>query len=263
MGLDSRNQLWARFAGHIRSKIWGLITVVSFGAIRWVRGPIYMAYHPDSNAMFHAHPEFRELYGKWVFGNKVNNGGDVTRFYAFILNVKQVLQDGINGDFAELGVWRGNSAAILAHFARANGRRVYLFDTFTGFDRRDLKAGDASRPAIFGDTSLGLVKSNVGHDDVCVYIVGFFPDSITTAARETRYAFVSLDCDLYAPMKAGLEFFYPRLVRGGTLLLHDYSSLHWRGAKAAIDEFCSETSEHVVLLPDKSGTAVIRKSRVT
>jgi hypothetical protein len=237
-----------------------LIVLVGFGTIRWVRGPVYLAYHPDSKSMFGAHPEFRDLYGKWIFGNRLNNGGDSARLYAFILNLKQVLQEGIRGDFAELGVWRGNSAAVLAHFAEAHGRRVYLFDTFSGFDRRDLTADDAFKPVSFGDTSLDLVKSNIGHDNACVYIVGFFPDSITTAARETRYAFVSLDCDLYAPMKAGLEFFYPRLVNGGVLLLHDYSSLHWRGAKGAIDEFCKRTLEHVVLLPDKSGTAVIRKS---
>jgi len=62
-------------------------------------------------------------------------------------------------------------------------------------------------------------------------------------------------------MKAGLEFFYPRMSRGGILMLHDYSSLFWDGAKKAIDESCNKNGEYVVLMPDKSGSAFIRKSK--
>jgi hypothetical protein len=72
---------------------------------------------------------------------------------------------------------------------------------------------------------------------------------------------VSLDCDLYEPMKAGLEFFYPRMTRGGIFLLHDYSSFSWNGAKKAIDEFCGQSGEFIVLMPDKSGSAFLRKAR--
>ena len=36
------------------------------------------------------------------------------------------------------------------------------------------------------------------------------------------FALVHLDCDLYAPMRAGLEFFYPKLVPGGFMIIHDY-----------------------------------------
>jgi hypothetical protein len=62
-------------------------------------------------------------------------------------------------------------------------------------------------------------------------------------------------------MKAGLEFFYPRMARGGLLLLHDYSSLHWEGARQAVDEFCAANGEFPILLPDKSGSALIRRGR--
>jgi hypothetical protein len=64
---------------------------------------------------------------------------------------------------------------------------------------------------------------------------------------------VNLDCDLYQPMKSGLEFFYPRMPLGGIMFLHDYSSLYWDGAKLAVDEFCAETGEFIVLMPDRAG----------
>lgn len=48
---------------------------------------------------------------------------------------------------------------------------------------------------------------------------------------------------------------------GGMLIIHDYANLCWDGPKQAVDEFVLGISECLVLMPDKSGTAVIRKSR--
>ncbi len=48
---------------------------------------------------------------------------------------------------------------------------------------------------------------------------------------------------------------------GGLFLLHDYSSKHWAGAKLAIDEFCKASGEYVICMPDKSGSAFLRKTK--
>jgi Macrocin-O-methyltransferase (TylF) len=221
---------------------------------------LYIAYRPDSDVDFGAHAELQTLSDKWVWNNLTNNAGDLPRLYALSMNIKQVLAEGVTGDFAELGVYRGNSAAVLAYYARQHGRSVFLFDTFEGFEGRDLTGIDARKPHQFAETSLDLVRQNVGDDSV-FYIKGYFPASITNAASDRRYAVVHLDCDLYEPMKAGLEFFYPRLSHGGLLIMHDYSSLFWDGAKKAIDEYMPRTTANLILIPDKSGTAMIRKSR--
>src|ERR1700722_3982312 len=217
---------------------------------------VFLAYHPDSHAHFNNHPEFDCLFRKFTAHNNLNNAGDVARLWSFILNIKQVLAEKVVGDFAELGVWRGNTASVLAYFASRNERRVYLFDTFEGFDKKDLDGIDANKHVVFADTSLGLVKSVIGESsNVCDFVKGFFPASISEAHRNKQYAIVSLDCDLYEPMKAGLKFFYPLMPIGGLLLLHDYSSMYWDGSKKAIDEFCEANKEYVVLMPDKSGSA--------
>lgn len=221
---------------------------------------VYLAHHPDAQVTFGAHPEFAELFQRFIRENRRNNAGDIPRLWSLILNCKQILAEGIPGDFAELGVWRGNTAAVLAHFAARDGRRVVLFDTFEGFDGRDLSGIDADKAKSFASTSVDLVRSTVGHDAQCDYVKGHFPMSLREEHRARQYAVVSLDCDLYAPMRAGLEFFHPRMPRGGILFLHDYSSQHWNGAKQAIDEFCRATGEHLILMPDKSGSAFLRKS---
>lgn len=193
-------------------------------------------------------------------GGLQNNGGDVSRLWSLILNLKQLQEEGIKGDFAELGVWRGNTAAVFAHYAKQQGRQLYLFDTFEGFDANDLKDVDASHAVgAFSNTSIELVKNTVLHHEVCHIVKGYFPGSVQPVHAENTYAAVSLDCDLYEPMKAGLEFFYPRMVKGGIFFLHDYSSGYWPGAKKAVDEFCRAHGVHVVLMPDKSGSAFFRK----
>ena len=227
-----------------------------------ILGPFYTAYHPDSYYAFKAYPEFDELFVRFTQHNKVNNGGDIARLWSLIVNCKQILDEGIEGDFAELGVWRGNTAAVLAKFAASANRKVLLYDTFEGFKKTDLTGIDAEKEMAFNNTSIQLVKEVIGESDAsCIYVPGFFPDTITEDHKARKYAVVNLDCDLYAPTKAGLAFFYERMPKGGIFFLHDYSSLHWNGSKLAIDEFCKEKQEYVILMPDKSGSAFFRKSK--
>jgi hypothetical protein len=219
---------------------------------------IYLAYRPDSHFDFAGFPGFPEFYRDFAHESKNHNSGDLGRLYFLLLNIARVLKDEIPGDFAEVGVYRGNTARILAQAARAGGRRLFLFDTFSGFDLAD--QADTDRPSqSFTDTSLEAVKNFVGMD--CVeYIVGRFPDSLSTVKVSDRFAIVHLDCDLLQPTAAGLDYFYPRLSSGGLLILHDYSSGHWSGCATAVDTFLKDKPERPVLIPDKSGTAVLVKA---
>lgn len=219
---------------------------------------IYLAYRPDSHFDFGGFPNFPEFYRDFVHESKKHNSGDLSRLYLLLLNIARVLKDAIPGDFAEIGVYRGNTARILAQAARAGHRRLFLFDTFSGFDAADQADGDRPSRA-FVDTSLEKVRDFVGTD--CVeYVVGRFPDSLSTVKTPDRFALVHLDCDLQQPTAAGLDYFYPRLSPGGLFILHDYCSGHWNGCARAIDAFFKDKPERPVLIPDKSGTAVVVKS---
>ena len=237
----------------------GAVGRLLFGWANRGKSPVYLAYRPDSQFIFHSHTEADAVMDRWLAGNSIYNGGDLPRLYSLVLNIKQTIADNVPGDFAELGVYKGNTAAVLCDLAAACGRRVFLFDTFSGFDDRDLDLETNPCEHQFGDTSIDFVRRTVGHSDCAEYVVGRFPDSLTAAAESARFAFVHLDCDLFGPTEAGLNFFYPRVSHGGTIVIHDYSSGHWPGVKQAVDEFCRRTGERVVLLPDKSGSAIVRK----
>ncbi|MBT8606664.1 hypothetical protein G6656_00005 [Polynucleobacter paneuropaeus] len=118
----------------------------------------FLGYQPDSQVHSNSHKEFPQLFKSFIADNKYNNAGDLTRLWSLILNIKQILSEDIPGDFAELGVWRGNSASVLAYYAAISGRKVYLFDTYEGFDERDFVGVDEGEQKAFADTSLALVK---------------------------------------------------------------------------------------------------------
>lgn len=212
---------------------------------------------PDFHLDFKSIQNFGELYESWIRGNSKINSVDISRFYFIYLNILHVMKDGIDGDVAEIGVYRGNSASILASVARKYGRTTYLFDTFEGFDSRDLKGVDSKVRQDFTSTSLERVESVVGTRDV-VFVKGFFPESAKEIAMPKRFAVLHIDCDLYEPIKASLAAFYPLMSPGGVIIIHDYSSGHWLGATKAVDEFFHNKPEKPVLMPDKSGSAVVR-----
>jgi hypothetical protein len=190
--------------------------------------------------------------------NSAPNLGDMTRFYTFNLVFDQIIKEQLAGDIAELGVYKGSTASMLAAFARQLGCFVYLFDTFEGIsqsNRREAKADKQKSPS---GASLGQVAGLVGAR--CVrYIQGCFPGTSDQIPAGARFCLVHIDCDLYAPIKAALDYFYQRLVPGGFMIMHDYSSLHWEGAERAVDEFFADKPEAVIPIPDGSGTVIVRR----
>lgn len=173
----------------------------------------------------------------------------------------RVSANGIEGALAELGTYRGDFAWQLNE--RFPERRLYLFDTFDGFDERDIRVErevSSSRAAAhdFSDTRARDVLARMPYEDQVVIRKGFFPE--TAQGLEECFALVSIDVDLYAPTLAGLEYFYPRLVRGGAILLHDYNSLQFDGVRKAVEEY---ERRHGMLplipLSDLHGTAVITR----
>lgn len=214
---------------------------------------------PDSIHFFNKYPEFDKAKEIFSRKNRLNNLKDYSRLISFILNINRLLEKNVPGAFAELGVYLGNNCAVMMEYCEKYERKLFMFDTFSGFDKRDMTGVDENQIMQFDDTSLENVKNYVGDNEYTRYIQGYFPDSLTEEARSENYAFVSLDCDLYAPIKEGLNFFWPRLNKGGMIFVHDYSGCFFEGCRMAVDEFVEKEKINIVLLPDKAGTAVLVK----
>lgn len=170
------------------------------------------------------------------------------------------------GDYAELGTFRGISARlILRHMNRES--ELHCFDTFEGFDDKDIRSESQNLrhralAGTFGNTSLERAEKMIldGKTDSGRLFLhqGYFPG--TFHGLENRsWRFVHLDADLYLPTLEGIKSFYPQLFPGGVMLLHDYYSF-FDGVRRAADEYFSPLGIAVVPMPDKAGTGIVIKA---
>jgi O-methyltransferase len=181
---------------------------------------------------------------------------DYFRYATLGLALQRVLDEQIPGSLAEVGVWRGETSAFLHRLAPQ--RRLYLFDTFEGFPDEDLPPAAVDRR--FRDTSAEAVRARVGPSPNVVLTPGYVPDVLSDVSDE-QFAFVLLDLDLFEPTRASLEFFYPRLSRGGYLVVHDYNNPESEWAcKRAFDAFLADKPERLIELGDMWGSALIRRA---
>ena len=194
--------------------------------------------------------------------DSVYQTADVTRTSAFALIAEEIRERKLEGSVAELGVAQGAFAEVInAHFPE---KKLYLFDTFEGFPQADAdfeRMYDYSDPQKhwYADINVDQVLKRMRYPQNCIVKKGYFPD--TAEGLEEVFCFVSIDCDLYKPIYSGLRYFYPRLVEGGCIFVHDYRSKFFRGVKLALRRFADEQGFFYSVLPDNTGTAVIIKNK--
>lgn len=190
----------------------------------------------------------------------VHQTNDYVRLSSLELAAAEIYNNHIEGNIAELGVFRGDFAKVLNEIFF--DRKLYLFDTFEGFNEQDLiieqdKNFSKSTTSDFSNTSVDFVLSRMKYPQNCVVKKGYFPD--TACDLKEQFAFVSIDTDLFNPIYSGLEYFYPRLIKGGYIFIHDYNNFRFKGVKEAIKKYCAENVISYFPLSDISGTAIIIK----
>lgn len=198
-------------------------------------------------------------------GSKVLAGYDYVRHMTLKLLAREINNRHIQGDIAELGVFQGEFSSLMNSLLP--DRTLHLFDTFEGFaecdrayeiDKGYTKAEKFLGKGEFANTSVEMVMAKMIHPEKCVVHKGYFPDTIPK--EEKKYALVSLDCDLYAPMLAGLRYFVPRLSHGGYIMMHDYNDEDFKGNKKAIEDYEKEFGNVVkVPIPDCNGSIILSR----
>lgn len=181
------------------------------------------------------------------------------RMYALYQAVRYVVENRIEGDFVECGVWRGGSCMLMAHTLKALGetsRTLYLYDTFTGMTRpgeHDIRKRDRGEQITRWEASrreghnawayapIDEVRENLlttGYpEEHLVFVEGEVQKTLPATAPE-RVALLRLDTDWYESTLHELVHLYPRLARRGVLVLDDYGS--FEGARRAVDEYLAE-----------------------
>ncbi len=187
---------------------------------------------------------------------------DKSALFALYTAVCYVLRNDVPGDFVECGVWKGGSALLAGLVLQRNGirdRALYLYDTFEGMtapEAVDIDKDDQSASQLmeaFGDEN-GWCYASYEEVEKRFSDRGFLFDIFlkkgdvleTLGGHTGQIAILRLDTDWYASTKFELEQLYPRLSKGGVLIIDDYG--HWRGSRMATDAYFAELPSPPMLI---------------
>lgn len=207
-----------------------------------------------------------ELQEKLCFEDMYSKDGDYSevdwvRIKNFELIVKEIRKRNIAGSVAELGVFKGDFAKYINYAFPKD--KFYLFDTFEGFDVKEAvkekQKGNCTEAFIqsYKNAEIEEVINKMTSLDRIIVKQGKFPQSLN--GLEDEFKFVSIDLDFEDSIYSGIEYFYPRLVNGGYIFIHDYNS-YLRGVEKAIERYEKKYGWLCkVPICDASGTIVITK----
>ena len=180
-------------------------------------------------------------------------GNDYVRLATLELLCRRLAD--VPGAAAELGVYRGFFARCIN--ALLPERQLYLFDSFEGFSE-DARASESFQAA-HRNTAIDKVLAIMPNPDRITVKPGFFPASLE--GLEERFCLVSLDVDFAEATLEGLRYFWPRLQKGGYLMLHDWGSPSLPGVAEALERYELELGEKLPAVPlcDIGGSLVLCK----
>jgi hypothetical protein len=185
---------------------------------------------------------------------------NIARFLAHYEIFKNIID--VPGVIIDLGVFRGAStftwAKLCEIFCPTDIRKTVIgFDTFSGFPEIGVEDGpedpaqDVVPGGYFGggsiEADLALAQEAMNHDrhlrhknriefvkgDVCETI----PKYVVEKGEGLRVALLNLDLDLYEPTRVALEYFVPRMARGGVIVVDEYAVDTFGGETKAVDEY--------------------------
>jgi hypothetical protein len=178
----------------------------------------------------------------------------------------------LEGETAEAGVLFGLGSFLICSYRQLRepefrGAGHHLIDSFRGFEyahSADLQPG--AYQGLFGLNERGpserSFRKRTGRvmapfPDV-EFHEGWIPTGFDSLDTSARYRFVHIDVDLHDPTHASLEYFFPRVVPGGVIVIDDYGFRSWPGCRTATHAFCEKHGVHVIPLPYGDATIIKR-----
>ena len=185
----------------------------------------------------------------------------------------------IPGDFVECGVGAGAQIAAMAYAAEKLNKniKIHLFDSFEGIPLAGPK--DTHQPGVNANVrhnknvenvdellvssthiypgfdvaahSIERVKKYMQYldikDDNFIFYKGWFQHTLPIEAQKIQnISLLRLDGDLYESTKVCLEYLYPKVSKGGFIIIDDYSL---DGCRKAVHEYLEKYNLHPVILP--------------
>tara|TARA_B100002051_G_C16557086_1_gene545579 strand:+ start:132 stop:887 length:756 start_codon:yes stop_codon:yes gene_type:complete len=200
------------------------------------------------------------------------------RIISIINLYKDIINREVEGDFVECGVWRGGNLILVQKLNEIHQQKknIFGFDTFEGmtkpnefdFDLRNENANNLLNKTkklnnvknIWAYCDLDTVQDNINKilkQNNIKLIKGDVKNTLKIKENlPEKISMLRLDTDFYESTKIELEVLYPRLSKGGVLIIDDYG--HFKGCKKAVDEFF-ENSNNVLHYIDYSARYLVKR----
>jgi O-methyltransferase len=194
-----------------------------------------------------AHPELRKNGYDWPANAYTMIG--LNRLNNIEVCINKVINDNIEGDFMETGVWRGGAAIFMRAVLKdlnVVDRFVWAADSFEGLpepNKQKYAADSKSNLHLqkFMCVTLDEVKENFRRfnllDANVIFLKGFFSETLPTAPVK-KLAILRLDGDMYESTIDSLQSLYYKVSSGGFIIVDDYNAFDF--CKKAVDDFRRE-----------------------
>ena len=200
------------------------------------------------------------------------------RLISTLIAVKYVCNNHIRGDFVECGVWRGGNSIVALYILNKlkSKKKLWMYDTFAGMTEptnndfenhtgqlaiNEFKLKSSENYNEWCYASIDDVKNNIKNYQKNIDVKFVKGDILQTLKINSNIpndiSVLRLDTDWYESTKLELEILFPRLQKGGVILIDDYG--HWGGCKKAVDEYFSKSLSKPLFIPsDYTGRIAIK-----
>lgn len=220
--------------------------------------------------------DFMEIYSKC----RPYTMTSIERMYSLYKAIEYTVDNNIQGDFVECGVWRGGSSMLIALSLLKKGitnREIYLYDTFEGMSepteadfasfanksaQQLLDESDkAKEDSVWCYSPIDSVKANLmstGYPEKNLrFVKGKVEDTLPYIAPSI-IALLRLDTDWYESTRVEMEVLYPLLQSNGILIIDDFG--YWEGARRAVVEYFEKAGQKPFIHRiDDTGRLVIKR----
>ena len=210
-----------------------------------------------------------------------NYSNQVSLYTTFVC-VNYLIKNKIKGDIIESGVANGRQVClaleVLKYYQEVDFK-IFLYDTFQGMVQpgkydykiwekdnvKSIKKYEESlnenKTSSWQNYSLEQVKENISKTeypaDKIKFVVGNVINTIPKNIHE-NISLLRLDTDFYDSTKVELEYLFPRVVKGGIIILDDYGG--FTGVKKATDEYLKKNHLYPLLVRSSFKERVFIKS---
>jgi len=165
----------------------------------------------------------------------------------------------LEGDFVECGVNKGGFSRAIVEYLdlQKAGKSMFLFDTFQGFDASLLSETEKEKylKGHFYDDSYEFVKNVFKPFPTVNIIKGPVPNTLQDVQID-KVAFLSIDMNCVYPEEAALDFFWPKLVKGGIIILDDFAYDGFEEQYIAHKKWAAAKGIEILSLPTGQGMII-------